>query len=117
MKEFSAILAHALQEAAQAHGFHYTPEAAAAWAATGASYIGFVLCGLPATQLRSIQYSTKEEYGPVIMDCKWYDLMKQLCLEQGETVTAIVPAGENRPAKAVITGELLVEALDFCREG
>ena len=48
---------------------------------------------------------------------KWYDMMKQVCLEHEKTVTAIVPAGENRSGEAVITGELLVEALDFCREG
>lgn len=117
MKEFSEILSFALKETARAHGLHYAPEAAAAWAATGAAYIGYVLCGFPVTELRSIQYDTKETFGPIIMDCKWYDLMKQVCLEQGKTVTAIVPAGDNSPGEAVITGELLVEALDFCREG
>ena len=117
MKEFSEILTHAILQAAQTHGFRYTPQAAAAWAATGASYIGFVLCGFPVAQLRSIQYDTKEEYGPIIMDCKWYDLIKQLCLEQGKSITAFVPAGENRHREALITGELLIEALDFCREG
>lgn len=117
MKPFSQIVADALEQTARSHGSGYAPGAAAAWGLTAASYIGFALCGFPATRLRSIQYDTKQKYGPIIMDCKWYNVMKDICLNGGDSVTAGLPSREERIEETTVTGEMLLEALDFCREG
>ena len=117
MRPFSEILTYALERAALYHGFAYAPGAASAWGLTGASYIGYVLCEFSTTRLRTIQYNTKEKYGSIILDCKWYDLIKQICLNRDETITALVPSKEDNLDEVVITKELLIEALDFCREG
>lgn len=114
---FSRTLACALEKTAQAHGFSYTNGASEAWAATGSAYIGFVLCDYPLNQLRQIQYRTREEYGPIIMDCKWYDMIKQFCLMDKNNISALVPSQEKALKETVISGEMIIEMLDFCREG
>jgi len=117
MKPFSETLSGALEQVARKHGSHYIPGAACAWGLVCAAYIGFVLLDFPANQLRAIQYYARETYGPIIMDCQWYSLMKQICLDTNGTAISGIPSKDGNLKKAVITGELLVEALDFCREG
>lgn len=116
-KPFSAILAHALESSAARHGQAYPRGGALAWGLTGASYLAFALCGLPSSRLRDIQYRTRNEFGPVILDCKWYDYLKQECLEGKESADILIPGPDDNLCPCTVTGQLFLEMLDFCREG
>lgn len=115
--EFRVILEHALDAQARAHGLSYPQGGAASWGLAGAAYLAFALCGLPSARLRSIQYQARDEYGPVILDCKWYDALKQECLNGGETIDTLLPAPDGTMQKCRVTASLFLEMLDFCREG
>lgn len=114
---FSSILEKAFGVAASEHGWHYPEGGARAWGITGASYLGFAVCGLPLSELRRIQYLTREQYGAVILDCKWYDMLKAMCLDGRESVETLLPGPDGNPCQCQVTGELFLEMLDFCREG
>lgn len=116
-KPFSIVLGHAFDAMAISHGQEYREGGAAAWGMTGASYLGFALCGLPVTQLRNIQYRTREQFGPVILDCKWYDQLKAECLNGQESVEALLPGPDDTLRQCLVTRDLFLEMLDFCREG
>jgi hypothetical protein len=116
-ESFSYILERAFDKAASDHGFRYREGAARAWALTGASYLGFALCGLSQQELRHIQYHTRDTYGPIILDCKWYDWLKAECLNGQKEKECMLPGPEEAPCKANVTEELFLEMLDFCREG
>ena len=117
LKQFSSLLELAFDNVASGHGQHYQEGGARAWATTGASYLGFALCGFPVTELRRIQYRTRQEFGPVILDCKWYDTLKELCLEGHDTVDALLPGADGTFCRCSVSAELFLEMLDFCREG
>jgi len=114
---FSTLLAHALDKAASEHGQHYPEGGAKAWGMVGATYLSFALCGLPSAQLRSIQYRTRQDFGPVILDCKWYDRLKAECLNNQESADILIPGPDGKPCKRSVTEQLFLEMLDFCREG
>ena len=114
---FSQILCRSLSRAASRHGECYPQGGAQAWALTGASYLGFALCGLPSASLRNIQYSTREQFGPVILDCKWYDTIKQECLEGKNQTDALLPGPDDTLCPCAVTEQLFLEMLDFLREG
>ena len=114
---FARILGQAFDEVAQVHGLHYPQGGADAWGEVGAAYLGFVRCGLSSARLRSLQYDARELYGPVIMDCKWYDSLVSECLETKPSVTAYVPGPDDRLCPCNIDRDLFLEMLDFCREG
>ena len=114
---FSSVLERALSAAASAHGQSYVPGGAAAWGNVGASYLGFALCGLSSTQLRSVQYSAREQAGPVILDCKWYDDLAEECLGGKEKADVLLPGPDGTLCTCAVTKELFLEMLDFCREG
>ena len=116
-KTFSLILEHALTAVASEHQQQYTRGGAQAWAKTGASYLAFALCGLPQTELRRIQYETREQYGPVILDCKWYDQLKTECLNQNSSACVMLPGPDGTLCQCTLTQDLFLEMLDFCREG
>ena len=116
-ESFSQVLSRALNFAANEHGQHYPDGGAEAWALTGATYLGFALCGLPSTQLRSIQYSTREQFGPVILDCKWYDGIKQECLDGEKQTDAMLPGPDDTLRRCTVSEQLFLEMLDFLREG
>lgn len=114
---FSYIFEKALDQAASDHGAVYAQGAARAWALTGASYLGFALCGLSQHTLRVQQYETRQSYGPVILDCKWYDWLKARCLGGKKELVCLLPGPEGKLCTGIVTEELFLEMLDFCREG
>lgn len=117
LKNFSSLLELAFDDVASSHGQHYREGGARAWGMTGASYLGFALCGFPVTELRSIQYRTRQEFGPVILDCKWYDALKSMCLDGHDAVDALLPGPDGTLCRCSVSDELFLEMLDFCREG
>ena len=114
---FSTVLGQAFSKAALKHGLNYPDGAAGAWGMVGASYLGFALCGISSSDLRSVQYSTREQFGPVILDCKWYDSLKTECLNGLDEADALLPGPEGSLCKCRVTTDLFLEMLDFCREG
>ncbi len=116
-EEFSHILEKAFREVAAEHGRYYADGAARSWAEVGASYLGFALCGLPSTELRKVQYLTREQYGPVILNCKWYDSLKAICLDRKESLQTLLPGPDGTLCRCSVTEDLFLEMLDFCREG
>ena len=116
-ESFSYILEQAFEKAASDHGLPYQEGAAHAWAQTGASYLGFALCGLSQPELRQIQYQTRESFGPVILDCKWYDWLKDQCMGGRLELECLLPGAQGNLCQSTVTQELFLEMLDFCREG
>lgn len=116
-KLFSDLLGDAFQTVANRHGQYYPEGGAMSWGLTGASYLGFALCGLPSTELRATQYRTREQFGPVILDCKWYDALKAKCLNGEKEVDVMLPGPNDTLCRCTVTQELFLEMLDFCREG
>ena len=116
-EEFSTQLGRILDAAASEHGIHYPDGGALAWGRTGASYLGYVLCRFPVTELRAVQYQTRELYGAVILDCRWYDSLKAALFREEQTVTVLLPGPDGAPCPGTVTQELFLEMLDFCREG
>lgn len=114
---FSDILWHALASVAKSHGCHYPDGGAHAWGQAGAAYLGFALCNLSSGELRQKQYSARDNYGPVILDCKWYDTLVQECLKGHDNIEALLPGTNGTFATATVSRELFLEMLDFCREG
>lgn len=116
-QEFSTILARAFENAATAHGQSFAEGGASAWGKVGAAYLGFSLCGLTTPILRSIQYDTREQFGPIVLECKWYESLKQECLAGEQSIQALLPSRDGSLVKSTITADLLLEMFDFCREG
>ena len=114
---FSSVLEHALEKAAAEHGLQYKDGAAGAWGMVGASYLGFALCNLSSSDLRKVQYSARQQFGPVILDCKWYDMLKAECLGGQEHTNALLPGPDGTLCNRTVTAQLFLEMLDFCREG
>lgn len=114
---FSTLLGRALDRVASEHGQHYPEGGAKAWGVVGASYLGFALYGLTSVQLRSIQYRTRQDFGPVILDCKWYDRLKAECLDNRESADVLIPGPDEKQCRCSVTEQLFLEMLDFCREG
>ena len=52
--EFASVLGRAFSMAASEHGLSYSGGADEAWGTVGASYLGFALCALKLSELRSI---------------------------------------------------------------
>ncbi len=115
--EFAPVLGRAFSKAASEHGLCYSDGAALAWGTVGASYLGFALCSLDSSVLRSVQYSVREQFGPVILDCKWYDMLKAECLGGEEQTNAWLPGPDGTLCPRTVTAQLFLEMLDFCREG
>lgn len=116
-KDFSSVLQQAFSRAASEHGLQYPEGGAAAWALVGASYLGFALCNLSSAQLRTVQYSAREQFGPVILDCKWYDSLKAECLDGQDEADAQLPGPDGSVCPCRVSADLFLEMLDFCREG
>lgn len=116
-KEFAVILAQALSNVASCHSQSYPQGGDTAWGKVGASYLAFALCSLPSQVLRTVQYQAKEDYGPVILNCKWYDSLKAECLGGKKSIQTILPGPDGTLREATVTDELFLEMLDFCREG
>jgi 3-dehydroquinate synthase len=116
-KLFSLELGCALNKVASEHGQQYREGASQAWGLTGAAYLGFALCGLPSKELRVIQYRTREHFGPIILDCKWYDELKKECLKGEKDIGTTLPGPDGSLCRCTVTEELILEMLDFCREG
>ena len=114
---FSSVLEQAFSDVASAHGRAYPDGAAAAWAGVGASYLGFALCGLSSSQLRNVQYSARQQFGDVILDCKWYDTLKAACLNGDDYADALLPGPDGSLCRCRVSADLFLEMLDFCREG
>ena len=114
---FSSVLERAFSEAASEHGQQYREGAARAWGEVGASYLAFALCGLSSRQLRSVQSSAREQFGPVILDCKWYDGLKARCLNGNDSADVLLPGPDGSACKCTLTASLFLEMIDFCREG
>jgi len=116
-KPFSSVLGQALCRAALEHNQHYIDGGAAAWGMVGASYLGFALCGLSSTQLRQVQYSAREQFGPVILECKWYDSIIEECLNGQDSAHVLLPGPDGSACECRVSVDLFLEMLDFCREG
>ena len=114
---FAHILGMAFEEVAKTHGFKYPAHGAVAWGFTGAVYLGHILCGYPIEGLRRAQYEARTKYGPVILDCKWYDALKRVCLCDNGPTFVMLPAASGDFVKTELTEELFIEMLDFCRDG
>ena len=115
--QFSSVLEKAFQRVASEHGQNYGDGAASAWGLVGASYLGYALCGLGSSELRNVQYKTREQAGPIILDCKWYDDLVQECLGVNRQTQALLPGPGGTLCPCSVTRELFLEMLDFCREG
>lgn len=114
---FSHIFSNALADVAQSHGSHFPQEGAQAWGLAGAAYLGFALCGLSTDELRREQYSARDNHGPIILNCKWYDDLVNTCLRGGNSIEALLPSAGGTLAVGTVGRELFLEMLDFCREG
>ena len=114
---FASVLEHAFSSVASAHGQEYPDGGAAAWSTVGAYYLGFALCGLSSSDLRNVQYAAREQFGPVILDCKWYDSLKEECLNGNDSADALLPGPDGTLCTCTVSGDLFLEMLDFCREG
>lgn len=117
MTEFSEILGKAFEEVAAEHGLSYNAGGALAWGRTGAAYLSYALCALPAPSLRSLQYAARELTGPVLLDCKWYDHLTSLCFGHKDEVDAMIPTANGGFSVQAVSKSLFLEMLDFCREG
>lgn len=117
MTDFSVILADAFDTVASEHGLSYSPGGALAWGQTGAAYLSYILCSLKASSLRELQYAARETTGPVLLDCKWYDRLTELCLNGKESADVCLPLPQGGNSVNTISKELFLEMLDFCREG
>ena len=116
-EDFSQILSRLFSDAAARHGQEYRKGGADAWGLTGASYLGFALCGLSQSQLRNVQYRTRDLFGPVILDCRWYDGLTADCFTGSDAIDVLLPGGDGQPSHATLSVSLFLEMLDFCREG
>ena len=117
MTEFSVILGNAFRTVAAEHGLSYPEGGASAWGRTGSAYLSYSLCNLPASTLRALQYEARETAGPVLLDCKWYDRMTELCLGCQESIVAAIPHPAQGIKEMTVSKSLFLEMLDFCREG
>ena len=117
MTEFPVILANAFETVASEHGLSYKEGGALAWGQAGSAYLAFALLGLPASALRNLQYSARHITGPVLLDCKWYDHLVELCLEGKDETIACIPIPEGGVSSVTVSRNLFLEMLDFCREG
>lgn len=116
MTEFSDILESAFEQIAAEHGLSYNEGGAKAWGQAGTAYISFALGLLPASVVRNLQYTARETAGPVLLDCKWYDRLAELCLVADQENTFFVPSTDGKVTQN-ISRQLFIEMLDFCREG
>ena len=116
-KEFSQILEDAFIHAAQKHGMQYPRGGARAWAEAGTAYLRLVLCGLGQSEVRRLHSQAREQYGSVILDCRWYEELKASCMGGKETTEALLPDKEGTLCRQTVTAGLFLEMLDFCREG
>jgi len=114
---FSELFSNALAAAAQSHGGFYPPEGARAWGMVGAAYLGFALGGLSSDQLRQKQYSARDNHGPVILNCKWYNALANDCLGGNDSIETLLPGNDGTLFPGTVSKELFLEMLDFCREG
>lgn len=117
MTQFKEILAHALCQVASEHGLSYGRDEALAWGETGASYLSYVLCSLPSTAVRTLQYAARDSYGPILLDCKWYNRLTELCMDGKDSETVLIPSANGENATTTMSKQLFLEMLDFCREG
>ncbi len=116
-KWFSQILEHAFIQTARKHGMHYPPGGAHAWAEAGTAYLSLVLCGLGQSEVRRLHCHARDLYGSVILDCRWYEELKDSCMGGNESTEALLPGKEGTPCRKTLTAGLFLEMLDFCREG
>ena len=114
---FSQILEHAFIQAARKHGMHYPQGGAHAWAEAGTAYLRLALCGLGQSEVRRLHRQARDLYGNVILDCRWYDELKDSCMDGKDSVQALLPDNEGTLCRQTITSGLFLEMLDFCREG
>lgn len=117
MTEFATILGEAFGRIAVENGFSYSRGGAYAWGVAGAAYLSFASAGLTSEQLRAAQYKARDEYGPVILECKWYDRLKDVIFKGKDSVDAMLSDKDGRMRLYHVTAELFLEMLDFCREG
>ena len=117
MTDFSVILADALDTVASEHGLSYSPGGALAWGRTGAAYLSYIAGSINASALRTLQYTARETTGPVLLDCKWYDRLTELCLNGNESADVSIPAPQGGNSVNTVSKEMFLEMLDFCREG
>lgn len=117
MDDFSVIFGRALYEVATENGANCTMGNCLSWGITGAMYLAHVLCGVPTDALRQQQYSTKEGFGPIVMDCKWYDRMCSICLNDSILAKISLTGPDGQPHECGLEKALFLEMLDFCREG
>lgn len=114
---FSKILEQAFIRAAQKHRMHYPPGGAQAWAEAGTAYLSLVLCGLGQHEVRRLHCQARDLYGSVILDCRWYEELKDSCMGSRESTEALLPDKEGTLCRQTVTAGLFLEMLDFCREG
>lgn len=116
MTEFSDILEGAFEQIAAEHGLSYNEDGAKAWGQAGTAYISFALGLLPSSVVRNLQYTAQETAGPILLDCKWYDRLAELCFDADQEIKACLPSTQGY-AIHCISKHLFIEMLDFCREG
>ena len=117
MTDFVHTLGKAFDTVAAEHGLSYREGGAMAWGRVGAAYLSFAIGKMPAANLRSLQYAAQELTGPVLLDCKWYDRLTELCMDGPEVTTAGIPLPDGGLSLQDISRQLFLEMLDFCREG
>ena len=117
MTEFATILGEAFERIAVENGFSYSRGGAYAWGVAGAAYLSFASAGLTQEHLRAAQYKARDEYGPVILECKWYDRLKDDLFKGNDSIEALLPDKDSRMCRCPVTADLFLEMLDFCREG
>lgn len=114
---FACLIAKGLTAVADKHNIMYGQESALAWGDVGTAYLGHVLCQYPIGSLRQIQHWTREQYGPIQLDCTWYNELVGECLGDTGSVQAILPGQEGVLTLCNVNKELFMEMLDFFREG
>lgn len=117
---FESVMADALVKTAKCHGVCYGIDDAQAWSRTGAMYLSYVLAGTPLGHIRQAQFFARDNYGPIVLECKWYDQMVAHVIGGQTSVVIDIPAIQDDAeirTKVELTKELFLEMLDFCREG
>lgn len=92
-----------------------------AWGRAAVLYLAHVLRGYPLRAMRGFVSDVKEEYGTVRYGCNDYDAIISFLSENSEPdaqgAVLALPDASGSECMIAVSRDLLVEALDFLRDG
>ena len=110
-----SILGKSIFNACLSHGLIISVREAWAWGIIGELYLSHVLTGYPIERMRSFQYEIKESIKSIGINCHWYDNIVDLCIQENNSIFTLINADEEYEQK-MVSRDIIIEALDFCRE-